>query len=50
MIYVWGGLLDEGKEMHRESEAVSCLTVQAVGKHVNLVFIVNKQGFHGSRN
>jgi len=41
MIYVWGRLLDEGKEMHRESETVVCQTAQAGGGHANLLFKVN---------
>ena len=40
MIYAWGRLLGGMKEMHRESKAVICQTVQAGGKHVNLCFKV----------
>jgi hypothetical protein len=36
MIDVLGGLLDELEEMHRESEAVICHTVQVGRGHVDL--------------
>ena len=44
MVYVCGRLLDEMKEVHRESEAVICQTVQAGGRHANLLFKVMSQG------
>ena len=46
MIYVCGRLLNEGKEMHGESEAVFRQTLQAGGRLVNLFFEVNESGFY----
>jgi len=50
MIYVCGRLLDGVKEIHRESEAVVCQTVQAGGRHANLLFKVNKSRARVHRN
>ena len=38
-------LLDRVKEMHRESEAVVCHTVQTGGRYINLLIKINESGF-----
>ena len=45
MIYVCGGLLNEGEEMHRESETVFRQSLQFGGRLGNLFFEVNEPGF-----
>ena len=45
MVYVCGRLLNEVKEMHRESEAVFRQALQLEGGNANLCFEVNEPGF-----